>query len=106
MSVYVFLLARSHKYKYQWIIEVGVNYDHAIIRDALERILGDYKYTGNEISFVRSDADTRFVPLKGWLHQIGLRFKYLRTRVNYCWNTSIGQASMTFAKEKLRMPKL
>ena len=68
------LLAQSHKFQYHWIFEVGQGYTREIIKDALELIFADYRYTGNDISFIRSDADIKFVPLKGWLTLIGLRY--------------------------------
>ena len=71
---YAFLIAKSHKYKMFWTINVGINFTSTIIQEGLEDIFGDYRYSGKEIHFLRSDADIKFAPLKGWLNLIGLRF--------------------------------
>ena len=45
-----------------------------MVQDALEDIFGDYRYTTHELSFIRSDPDPKFIPLRGWLNLIGLRY--------------------------------
>ena len=71
---WAFFIARSTKHKMLWVFDVGKKYKAANIRACIESILGDYKYTGIAISFVRSDGDTRFQPMMEWLQQLGIRY--------------------------------
>ena len=74
---YAFLIAKSHKYKMFWTINVGIHFTNRIVQEALEDIFGDYRCSGKYIHFMRADADVKCAPLKGWLNLIGLRFHKL-----------------------------
>jgi hypothetical protein len=69
-----FLLVKSHKTNMTWVFHVSIGYTTDIIKDCLETVIGDYRYTGNELGFLRSDADTKFFALRGWAQRLGLRY--------------------------------
>ena len=71
---WAFLLVKSHKTKMSWVFHVSVKYTAEIIQDSLEIVFGDYRYTGNDIGFLRSDADPKFHALRGWAQKKGLRY--------------------------------
>jgi hypothetical protein len=69
-----FLLVRSHRHKLLWVFNVGPSYTAVDIRQCISEVLGDYRYADVQISFVRSDGDVRFKPMKQWLQTLGLRY--------------------------------
>ena len=43
-----------------WVIHVSVNYTTEIVKEHLENVFGDYRYTGNDIGFLRSNMIRNF----------------------------------------------
>lgn len=71
---WAFLLVKSHKHKMTWVFNVGTSFTSESIKDSLDAVLGDYRQSGHEIGFVRSDADPKFQPLRPWVQRLGIRY--------------------------------
>ena len=57
-----------------WTKRLPIDYTARMVQDTLEDIFGEYRYTTHDLSFIRSDPDPKFIPLRGWLNLIGLRY--------------------------------
>jgi hypothetical protein len=95
---WAFLLVKSHKTKMNWVFHVGINYTTEIIKESIETVFGDYRYTGNDVHFVRSDADPKFFGLRGWIQRKGLRY-YMAPRGI---KTSRGERGIRTEKNMIR----
>ena len=71
---WAFLLVKSHKSKMSWVFHVSVNYTTEIVKEHIETVFGEYRYTGNDIGFLRSDDDPKFHALRAWAQRKGLRY--------------------------------
>ena len=96
---WAFWLAKSHKYKMQWVVNVGIDFTTEIIREnCLEFVFGDYRRTGKEIGFTRSDTDPKFQPLRPWIQKKGMVYYMAPVGVK----TSRGERGIRTEKEVIR----
>ena len=54
---YVFIIFTSHKFQMTWTMQLHIGFDTLLIKDKIEEVFGHYRYTGQTISFIRSDPD-------------------------------------------------